>query len=344
VVNAYKALANLGRSDLDGARVELNRMEERQARTVTRFQDQIAAANADRDRQLQSDPSKAQALRTAEASPEVREQLRALDIWRNYQPFVNPAGTYLRGIYLLNSGAQGDAEQARSAFERVAGIAGNPRVVAEDLAAARRAASGQRGSPQVWVIFENGQSPIFDQMNFTVPMPVLARGGGVTVRPITVSMPRLVFQPAAYRTIEVTGGNARATTAVVASIEGVMASEFRTRYNSLLAGAVFEALAKAAGISVANAAGSRTGGTGGLLLEVAATAAANVTSSDTRSWAMLPRDFQVARIPVPADGRITLRAPEGAQASVTVPLNRPSIVLVKAQSAGSPLTVQVDPL
>jgi|GEM_PF-2413293 len=344
MVNAYKALANLGRGDLDNARVELNRMEERQARTVARFEAEIAAAKADQERQMQSDPAKAQALRNAESSPEVREQLQALETWRSYQPFVNPAGTYLRAIYLLNSKAPGDAEHARNLFQRVAGIASNPPVVREDMEAARRAASGQRRGPQVWVVFENGQSPIFDQMNFTVPMPVLARGGGVTVRPVTVSMPRMVFQPAAYQAIEISGGNARATTTLVASIEGVMASEFRARYNSLLGAAVFEALAKAAGISAVNAAGSRVGGVGGLLMEVAAVAAANVTSSDTRSWIMLPREFQAARIPVPADGKVMLRTPEGAQASVTVPRDRSSIVLVKAQAAGSPLTVQVGAL
>jgi hypothetical protein len=344
MVNAYKALANLGSGDLDAARVELNRMEERQARTVARFQNEIAASMAERDRQVQSDVARAQALRNAEGSPEVGEQLRMLDTWRNYQPFVNPAGTYIRGIYLLNSRVAGDAEQARTAFERVAGIAGNPRIVVEDLAAARRAATGQRGAPQVWVIFENGQSPTFEQMNFTVPMPVLARGGGVTVRPVTVSMPRMVFQAPAYTSLEVTGGNARTTTALVGSIEGVMASEFRARYNGLLASAVFEAFAKAAGISAVNAVGSRMNGTAGLLMEIAATTAANVTVTDTRSWETLPREVQAARIPVPTDGQVMLRSPSGPQAMVTVPTGRSSIVLVKAQAPGSPLTVQVQPL
>ncbi|MCR0980964.1 hypothetical protein [Roseomonas populi] len=340
MVNAYKAAANLGRGDLQNARVELNRMEERQSRTTTRFQNEISAAGADSERQIREDGSKRQALQNAQSSPEVQEQLKALERWRHYQPFVNPAGTYLRAIYLLNSGEPGDAEQARTAFERVAGIAGNPRVVTEDMASARQAAAGRRPAPQVWVLFENGQSPTFEQMNFTVPMPVVARGGGMTVSPVTVSMPRMVFQPAAYPSMEVTGGNARASTVLVASMEGVMASEFRTRYNSLLAGAVFEALAKAAGVSAVNAATTRMNGGMAALLQVAATVAANVTSSDTRSWQILPRELQAARIPVPANGEILLRA-GGVQATATVPTGRSSIVLVKAQTPGSPLTVQV---
>ena len=351
MVNAYKSLGMLGRADRDGARVELNRMEERQARTVQRFRDEIGAANASAEAQRNAEPGRDQALRNAQGSPEVREQLQALDRWATYQPFVNPTGTYLRALFLLNSPVPGDAEQARNAFERVVGISRNNPVVAQDLAAARQAANGRRGPPQVWVLFENGQSPVFQQLNFTVPMPVYARGGGVTVRPVTVSMPRMVAQPNAYAGIEVSGQGGRATTVQVASVEGVMASEFRTRYNSLLAAAVFEAIAKAAlisGVNAATSAGRGSGSTGmlmvGILAEIAATAAANVTVSDTRSWYMLPREFQVARVPVPADGSLRLQAQGGPGETVTVPTGRSSIVLVKAQNPGSPLTVQVHPL
>lgn len=343
MVNAYKAFAMLGRGDAENARVELNRLEERQARTVQRFRNEISAAMADAERQQAQDPSRSQALRNAQGTPEVREQLQALDRWRSYQPFVNPAGTYLRALFLLNSGAPGDAEQARTAFERVAGIAGNPAVVAQDLALARQAAQGRRGPPQVWVIFENGQSPLFEQLNFTVPMPVFMHGG-VTIRPVTVSMPRMVFQPGAYSAIEMRAGNQRATTVTVASIEGVMASEFRARYDALLAAAVFEAIAKAAGISLVGAATQQASPMLAILADIAATAAANVTQSDTRSWVMLPREFQAARLPVPANGRLELRALGGPAETVQLPSGRSSVVLVKAQTPGSPLTIQVRPL
>jgi hypothetical protein len=153
----------------------------------------------------------------------------------------------------------------------------------------------------------------------------------------------MVYQPTAYERIEVSAGNDRRMTETVASIEAVMASEFRLRYPALLSAAVFEAVAKAAGLSAANAAASRMG-TAGILLEIAATVAANVTSSDTRSWYALPREMQSARVAVPANGQVVLRAPGGASATVTVPTDRSSIILVKAQSPGSPLIAQVSPL
>jgi hypothetical protein len=59
---------------------------------------------------------------------------------------------------------------------------------------------------------------------------------------------------------------------------------------------------------------------------------------------MLPREFQAARVPTPANGQLNLRAIGGPGETVRVPTDRPSIVVVKAQNPGSPLTIQVHPL
>jgi hypothetical protein len=128
--------------------------------------------------------------------------------------------------------------------------------------------------------------------------------------------------------------------------------ERQTRYTAVLGAAAFEAIAKAVLISGANAVGTgisrNNNSTGtlaaGILLDLAATAAANVTRSDTRSWSLRPREFQVARLPVPGRGALSLQAMGGRSERVTVPTGCCSIVLVKAQSAGSPLTIQVFPL
>jgi len=342
MVNTYKTLAMLAKNDPAGARVEANRADERTRRVVQRFEREISADQAKVEKQRADGDAQQQALSNASADPAVREQMQALERWGSYRPFVNPAATYVQSVLQLNSGAPGDAEMARNGFERVAGIIGRSVLVQEDMALARAAASGRRPGNQVWVIFEDGQSPVFQQMNITVPMPVAARGGGVTVRPVTVSLPKMVPQPNAYTALDVEAGKARTATTTIGSIEGVMASEFRRRYPSLVAGAVLEALAKAAAVSAANAAVGNRAGSFGLLVDIAATAAANVTSSDTRSWYLLPREFQAARMPAPADGTLTLRARDGsASKTVTVPTDRPSIVHVKAQDPGSPLVVQV---
>ena len=344
MVNTYKAFAALSRGDRDGARAEINRAEERLQRIAERYRAEIVATRNNIDAQRREDPSKAESIIAAQNAPEVQELLRANNAeFRGYQPFVNPVSTYLRGIYLLNTGIPGDAGEARNDFARVQVFANSAPVVMQDIELARQAASGRRPAPQVWVIFENGQSSEFEQLNFTVPMPVLARQGGVTVRPITVSMPRLAHRPNAYDRLMVTGRGPAVGTVPVASMRGVMASEYGARFNNLLAGAVLEAVAKAVGVSAANAVGRRMGAAGALL-EVGAVAAANITVSDTRSWQALPGEFQAARVPTPPSGSISVAAPGGPSLTLSVPTGRSSIVLVKAQQPGSPLVAQVLPL
>lgn len=343
MVNTYKAFAALSRGDRDGARVEINRAQERLQRIAERYRAEIAAARDNINAQQREDPTKGQSITAAQNAPEVQDLLRANAEWRAYQPFVNPASTYLRGIFLLNTGVPGDAEEARRALLQVQAVANSAPVVLQDIDLARQAANGRRPAPQVWVIFENGQSSEFEQLNFTVPMPVLARQGGVTVRPITVSMPRLAVRPNAYDRLMVTGRGPAVGTVPVASMRGVMASEYGARFNNLLAGAVLEAVAKAVGVSAANAVGSRMGAAGAIL-EIGAVAAANITVSDTRSWQALPGEFQAARVPTPSSGSISIAAPGGPSLTLSVPTGRSSIVLVKAQQPGSPLVAQVLPL
>jgi hypothetical protein len=351
MVHLYKTHAHLGLNDTAAARVELNRAEERQRLARQRYQRQITELEAQNERQLSETPLLRQALSAAQAAPEVRENQANLARYQSAAPFQNPAAFYLRGIYLTSRGqadriVPDDLIHAEQAFDTASKMLDrSPRVIVEDLAAARQErVSGRRRAPQVWIIFENGQSPTLRQLNFTVPMPVLARQGGVTVRPVTVSMPGIVFNPTSYRNLEINAGGARTSTELVANFESIIAREFQEGANARLTAAVLEAVAKAVGISAANAVGGRIGGVGGALLDIGATAAANITESDTRSWLLLPREIQAARVAVPSDGRVTIRAPGGQQQIVSVPTSGSSIILVKAQTPGSPLTVQVNPL
>jgi hypothetical protein len=349
MVNTYKALSLLARGDFDNARVEFNRLDERQARTAQQFAAEIAAARDATDRRASENRGSEQAISNAFATPEAREQTDQLRQWAIYSPFQNPAATYLSGLFFLNSTVTGDAERARTQLQRTAGMVRNNAVVAADLALAEASARGRRPAPHVWVVFENGQAPTFIQQNITFPAPVIATTGGISVRPVTVSVPRLVIQPSAYQALEVRAGRARVTTALVGSIEGVMASEFNQRWPGHVRDAVIEGFSKIIGMSAVNvgmgAAGRQMGGMGGLALmlaaEIATTAAGNITTSDTRSWHSLPQEFQVARLPVPADGAVSISALGGPSATAQVAPGRSAIILVKAQAPGSPLTIQV---
>jgi hypothetical protein len=64
-----------------------------------------------------------------------------------------------------------------------------------------------------------------------------------------------------------------------------------------------------------------------------------VNIADERTWTTLPKEFQVARIPTPADRRIDLTAPNGVKTSVTVGDGTVNMVYVKSINASTPLRV-----
>ena len=64
-----------------------------------------------------------------------------------------------------------------------------------------------------------------------------------------------------------------------------------------------------------------------------------INIADTRSWTTLPKEFQVARIPTPADRKLVLATPGAAPVDVTVADGIVNVVYVKSVVASSPLLV-----
>ena len=88
------------------------------------------------------------------------------------------------------------------------------------------------------------------------------------------------------------------------------------------------------------AAGQAGGNVAGLLMQVTTAAfemAVNI--ADTRTWTTLPKEFQVARIPTPADRKIDLTTHNGMKTSATVIDGTVNVVYVKSITAGTPLLV-----
>jgi hypothetical protein len=65
-----------------------------------------------------------------------------------------------------------------------------------------------------------------------------------------------------------------------------------------------------------------------------------VNIADTRTWTTLPKEFQVARFPTPADHKLTVSGPGGAfRTDVTVDDGAINLVIVKSINANTPLLV-----
>jgi hypothetical protein len=188
----------------------------------------------------------------------------------------------------------------------------------------------------VWVVMENGQSALLQPYNITLPVPVLSKSG-VTVSVVTVALPKFAVQSPAYAGFDVKAGSANSTSFVVSNFDAVMASEFKNRYPSIVATAVAEVALKIVLQSAANKSNNQ-------FLQFAAQLGSQVSTVDTRTWSLLPKSFDVARVATPADGRLVIQPRGGAPINITVPAGRPAIVMIKAMRPGSPLAVNQFPL
>jgi hypothetical protein len=336
MVNAYKGLAFLGAGDKQQARVEFNRVAERQERAQDEFAKEKAKLDATAAQSARGSFDLRGALQNAQSNHDYQEAQAELGRFANYQPFINPAANYLRAIYLLNSDVPGDVGKARDELIRVRDMAGSSRALQADLALA--SAGRKPAHPITWVIFENGQSPTFEQYNISFPVPVVAKGGRVEPGLVTIGLPRMVFHPAAAGRLAVSAGKGEALTESIGDFDRVMASEFARRQHAIITRAVVEVALKAA---LQTAAAQ----TGNGLVRLVAAAASNITSADTRSWTALPKGFQAARVDAPNDGMLHLRLDNGQDLGpIQVPGNAGSIVYVKALAPGGRPSVQVFPL
>ena len=323
MTNVYKAMAFLAQGDKDGARVEFNRAEDRQKRAEEHFQAEIAAAEARHN--SGADPQYGSVLAQAQQSREYQDAVNNLGSLAVYAPFENPFATYIAGVFFIN---EGDYDKGMYRLKRASLVLGPDSPARADIEwAARMHRRRAKPAPQVWVVFENGQSATYHELRLVLPM--------VTGQPMTLALPMLAANAPAYPALTAEAGGASAQTAPAGSFDAVMASEFRRRQPLILAEAVAEVVAKNAGSMIAQKSNNA-------FLQLASAIVANVSTADTRSWTALPKEFQVARLNAPEDGKVDIKGPGGETlAQADVPAGQPSIVWVKMQAPGAHPAVQV---
>jgi len=333
MANTYKALNWLALGDAERARTELFRAYQRQQDAV--------ADNARRIARAQEEEALAQDRRAVEATrshPGFQRQLdqvtapaRSLQL---YADFVNPFAVWLDGVYFSILAQDGsDLERARKSFERAAGYApGNPHVEA-DFAAVEAQFQGRRPGPVTWVVFETGAAPIREQVRIDIPIIV------TDVSYVGAAFPRLQPQGNFAGTLTVRAAGGSTTTATVCRMDSVIARDFEAELPAITTRAIVSTLAKGTAAFFANQAANRQDDALGALVRLATMAyqyAVNV--ADTRTWTTLPKEFQVARLATPADGRVEVSA-GGAVVPVNVAADGFNLVYVRSTSAGAPLLV-----
>jgi hypothetical protein len=353
MLHTYQALNYLQLRDSDAARVELNRALQSQRDAVEANAKRIQEAQKiaeeaksggvqdEKGRQGSSyDVDRAQRdPKTSAALSSIESKLDAAIL--PYGDYVNPFTTFLDALVFTHQAADAsDVERARKSWERVAGFAPNNPYAQTDYRALEpdpQAPATPAPAALTYVIFETGAAPYRDQIRIDLPLFVVT--GRISY--VGMALPELSRVSGHAPSLTIAGqGGQTFPAALVASMDSVVAKDFKNEWPSILTKTIISTATKATIDAVLQKQmQDQAGPTGALLFSLAtAVTQAAVNIADTRTWRSLPKEFHYARLATPSDGLLTLTV--GAQTrTVSLEPAAVQVVYVKSTSAVAPLLV-----
>lgn len=307
MLNALQAMNHLALGDLREARVYLRRASDRQAESLQVHARQVEQRRAELDRAAQQIDHDA-----------YREGLSRVS--QAYADFTNPLATYLAAF---TATVDGDAPAAEVEIRRLHTILPSNSYVEPVRFEQLRDAVGGLGPGQVVVLVESGFAPQIEPVRLPYATPYT----GVSL----LAFPRLVFGQGRARGLTLTAGEHQIATSQLASMEGIVATEFHARLPVIvLRIALSQATKEAAAVMMRDQADDA-----GLLLASAYKLwASNV---DDRTWRTLPARFHLAQLDRPEDGRLGLNPQPGVTPPLMLDLPESPVVIVWARRVGSQL-------
>lgn len=341
MLNTYKALDYLELGNFNATRVELIRAYQRQQSALQENRRRIQRAME----QQKQDEHWRQASAT-ENNPAFNRQMESLysnlDQIKAYEGYVNPFTTFLDGLFHLYHFADlSDVSRARESFGRVIDLVGENKYLKADWSRADQAYNGAIRSPDqlepmTYVIFETGRAPVRDQVRIDVPILF------ANVSYVGAAFPQLRFSYDYYKSLKVKGGRYEESTVPIASMDSIIAKEFKDELPLIITKTLVSSAAKAAGGYFVNQAVDRNSDPWVALLSRLGTAAiqAAVNIADLRTWTTLPKEFQYCALPTPEDGKIILQTPDGGlRSEINLPPGGFNLVYVRSISTSAPLLI-----
>jgi len=336
MVNTYKALSNMTLSRFTDARVELNRAIDRQRRAKNTYAELISKQNeaiSDKRKEAQEKGTQKEGFAKTLNNPAIDEIVNknysSLRHFEAYPEFINPFTTYLAGLFFA---LEGDYTKSSSLLKEVHGMMPKNEVVKSDFDMVEGALSGNMiNNNHVWVIYENGLGPIKSQYKIDIPLFAISD----EVLYTGIALPKLDLRNKATPDMSIlSNGEIIAKTSVVGDMDRVIMTEFDYSYKDIVIRAVFSAILKTYVQYEAKNQNSYLG-------IATAIFQAGTTRTDTRVWNTIPKDFQIAKVPMPKDRKLVLQAGD-ANIDVEVGENaKNSIIYVKLPTALSKPSVSV---
>ena len=322
MINTYKALNFMALGDNDLARVEFNRALDRQRRAKEKFAKEIAKIKEEMDKEKGEKKSRSkQNVDNPKIDALITEKYPGIYEFEAYPDFVNPFTTYMAGVFF---NLAGDPTKAVTFLKESFGMVSDNKYVTEDITVTEDVLDGKAElKDTVWVIFENGLGPVKEEFRIDLPLFIATE----KVKYIGFALPRLEFRQQAYPYLTVRAGGQTCDTQVVANMDRVIRTEFKKDFKNTLTRAIISTTAKA----VAQYALQKSGDFKTRLLtsSLAAVYSFATTAADVRIWTTLPKDFQVARFPMPEDRQISIEPPGAGPINVEIPACKNALIYVR---------------
>lgn len=269
---------------------------------------------------------------------------------RGYGNFMNPAAIFLSGLGSLRDG---EYDNAGIDFENLCkAMPNNPmfkRYHATALKLTGREIPGELAGVEpfefpldrncVYVIFANGRSATFRAIN--------------VIFPVMTAWPVCEFYDAPFRDLSALSGGKQYDTCILADMDGILAQEYDERLVGVVARIVLSTFIKetsfwagitAIAISDMPAVPKAFTLVGAIVVGTAYRWVVN--TADTRSWEILPKEFQLTQFAMPEDRKVSLKlnGSDSVVKSVSLPEEcKSAIIFVDAPSRQN-ISIHVLPL
>lgn len=349
-IEIYKSLAYLGEGREDAFRAQVKRLRQRQKDIQEDYEKYFEQEKAEVDRAKQKNPGAANKAETCGSesylvskTPGYGQSLAEMKAvaHKGYGNFLNPLALYLSALGNLRDG---NWDNARIDTQRLhEALPSNPFVSAFHAAtlrgAGREVPADVAAGPQfnypidrdcLYVIFANGKGAALEQVAINSEL-------------IMMAWPKCSFFPATYNNATLIAGGQSVSTVPLADMDAILAEEFSQRLPGIITRIVISTLVKEGiyrGAQVATIAANNDWRVQAISF-VAVTVVGSLyryamNTADTRSWESLPKEFQIAQIPMPADRRVHVNLNGtfgGPSFDAAIPANcRSAILFISATS------------
>lgn len=339
MLSVYRALNSMVQNNHEAARVHLIRAYNRQVDAVDRNDKRIEKAQQSANRvareknvnvgRTQSDPAFTRAM---DAHYATYKQ------YHSYAPYVNPFAEWLQGLFFYADAADGsDMERARKSMERTSGMVPGNEYVKQDLAMLESVQGNRQAiTPMTYVIFATGTAPSRGEFRLDIPVFLFASD----VDYVGANFPTLEMHGNYLRQLTINTQGQQYATQVIADMDSIITQEFNNELPVVITRTIISSASKAAIAYGLRQTVKDQNSWEALAIRVAAGAYQVATNeADLRCWASLPKQFQIARFPTPADRVIRLNDQQAGSIPVTLQPGLINVVYVRSIASFTPMTI-----